>query len=191
MSSAGNVHEELRKTFEEITRAKQRLAVLRKEAAQMDVGAYTFQTWDSGEVSLADLFGDRDDLLVVHNMGKSCPYCTLWADGFNGVTPHLENRAAFVVISPDDPAIQQEFAESRDWRFRMVSGAGNTFAKDMGYEHDGSPMPGVSGFRKHPDGRITRTDSSPLGPGDDYCAVWHLLELFQDGADGWEPKYTY
>ena len=38
-----------------------------------------------GEKRLSDLFGDADDLILIHNMGKGCPYCTLWADGFNGV----------------------------------------------------------------------------------------------------------
>jgi len=66
--------------------------------------------------SLAGLFGRKDDLVVIHNMGSSCPYCTLWADGFNGLYDHLANRAAFALSSPDAPAAQKRFAEGpRDW----------------------------------------------------------------------------
>jgi predicted dithiol-disulfide oxidoreductase (DUF899 family) len=42
---------------------------------------YTFQRADGGSVRLSELFGDKADLFVIHNMGQSCPYCTLWADG--------------------------------------------------------------------------------------------------------------
>ncbi len=61
-----------------------------------EVGDYTFATRD-GPVRLSQLFGDKASLFVIHNMGASCPYCTLWADGFNGLLPHIENHAAFAV----------------------------------------------------------------------------------------------
>ncbi len=66
-----------------------------------------------GTVRLSELFGDKSDLFVIHNMGRGCPYCTMWADGFNGVLPHLEDRAAFVVSTPDAPDVQRGFAEAR------------------------------------------------------------------------------
>src|SRR5262245_12278716 len=109
---------------------------------------YTFRRADAGSVRLSELFGDKADLFVIHNMGQSCPYCTLWADGFNGAYAHLSNRASFVVSSPDTPERQRKFAESRHWTFPMVSHEGTTFAEDMGYRQDGGWMPGVSVFRR-------------------------------------------
>jgi len=53
---------------------------------------YEFTTPD-GPVRLSQLFGDKRDLFVIHNMGRSCPACTLWADGFNGSYPHIADRA--------------------------------------------------------------------------------------------------
>src|SRR6516225_2193063 len=91
---------------------------------------YTFRRADGRSVRLFELFGDKADLFVIHNMGQSCPYCTLWADGFNGAYAHLSNRASFVVSSPDAPEKQRVFAQSRGWRFPMVSIAGTTFAQD-------------------------------------------------------------
>ena len=38
--------------------------------------------------------------MVVHNMGSSCPGCTLWADGYNGVHHHVVTRTGYVVSSP-------------------------------------------------------------------------------------------
>ena len=141
-------------------------------------------------VSLSELFGGNDTLFVIHNMGASCPYCTLWAEGFNGVYEHLRSRASFVVTSPDPPEKQATFAQSRGWRFPMASIAGTTFAHDMGYWQDDGPLPGVS-VLKRSNGRILRVADTSFSPGDDFCAVWHFLDLLPEGAAGWQPKYKY
>jgi DNA-binding transcriptional ArsR family regulator len=84
------------------------------ETARADVGEYVFQTLD-GPVTLKSLFGDKRDLFVVHNMGKGCNSCSMWADGLNGFYPHIADRAVLVVASPDTPVVQAEFAASRGW----------------------------------------------------------------------------
>jgi predicted dithiol-disulfide oxidoreductase (DUF899 family) len=150
---------------------------------------YEFQS-AGGPVKLSELFGDKDDLFVIHNMGRGCRYCTLWADGFNGVYEHLADRAGFVLSTPDPVEVQQQFAASRGWRFPMVSHAGTSFAEDMGYYLESGFWPGISAFRRR-DGRIERVSDAPLGPGDDFCTVWHILDLLPEGAAGWEPKYSY
>jgi predicted dithiol-disulfide oxidoreductase (DUF899 family) len=182
---------ELERLYVELTQAKQRLTEAVNARMPEVVENYSFATLN-GPVSLAELFGDQTDLLVVHNMGKRCAYCTLWADGFIGLYPHLANRCAFVVSSPDEPAVQAEFATTRGWPFAMVSVAGSSFAKDMGFEpQPGKYWPGVSAFRKRADGVIERTGRNNFGPGDDFCAVWPLLDLLHEKANGWEPKFSY
>lgn len=148
-------------------------------------------TGADGPVRLSELFGDKDTLFVIHNMGRSCPSCTMWADGFNGVLPHLQSRAAFVVVSPDDPATQVAFAQSRGWRFRMVSHQGTDFAERMGYRaEDGGWLPGVSVFKK--DGaRLLRVSDTAFNDGDDFCSVWHFLDLLPEGRTGWRTQFAY
>ena len=176
-------------THAEIGQLRQKMRDLQRSIEPQEVEDYCFQT-PEGAVSLSELFGDKDTLFVIHNMGQSCVYCTLWADGFNGVIDHLENRAGFVVSSPDEPAKQQVFKESRSWRFRMVSHQGSGFAEDMGYKGEMGWMPGVSVFRRE-GGKILRLSDTPFGPGDDYCSVWNLFELIPEGSDGWQPQYSY
>ena len=180
-----------------------RLAALRGQIAQLraemrktqgtvepePVENYTFATAD-GPARLADLFGDKDTLFVIHNMGASCRFCTLWADGFNGVLPHLESRAAFVVSSPDEPEKQRKFKDSRGWKFRMVSHQGSNFAADMGYKNDGRFQPGVSVFKKQ-NGEVVRVSDQELGPYDDFCSVWHFFDMIPGGAGDWSPQYKY
>jgi hypothetical protein len=56
----------------------------------------------------------------------------------------------------------------------------------------GRVIPGASAFRKREDGAIERVGrAAEFGPGDDYCPVWHLLDLVEGGAGSWEPKYAY
>jgi len=185
-----------RGTAERLAGYRDEIADLRKKMREAqasiepeDVEDYELAT-PEGKVRLSALFGDKDTLLVIHNMGASCPYCTLWADGFNGVFDHLRNRAAFVVSSPDAPNQQQKLAAGRGWRFPMVSAQGTTFAQDMGYWSDGHAMPGVSVFKRD-GGRIVRVSDTSFSPGDDFCSVWHFLDLIPEGAAGWQPKYSY
>jgi predicted dithiol-disulfide oxidoreductase (DUF899 family) len=173
----------------EILKLRQELKTEQQKGEAEEVKDYVFLTGD-GPVKLSELFGDKDTLFIIHNMGPECPYCTLWADGFNGVLPHLEDRAAFVVSTPDTPENQRKFAESRGWNFRLVSYEGTEFPTDMGYMSEMGYEPGVSVF-KLKDGKPVRVSDTSFGPGDDFCFVWHLLDLIPEGPAGWQPRYSY
>lgn len=176
----------------EIMADRRELASLRRSMPKEKVSNYVFLDHDQSKVELLDLFGKHHELILIHNMGKGCAYCTLWADGFNGILDHLENRAAFVVISSDDPAAQKAFAESRGWKFRLLSARDSTFTKDMGFENEGRKyMPGFSTFHKNDDGTIFRTAYDYFGPGDPYCGIWHLFDLLPTGVNDWRPKFEY
>ncbi len=173
-----------------LVRNQMQLAALKRRQPLEPVADYTLAT-PNGPVKLSALFGGKRDLIVVHNMGRHCPYCTMWADGFNGLAPHLADRAAFVVVSPDSPAVQEKFAASRGWRFPMASGEGSTFTHDMGYQPTpDEPWPGVSTFRLSR-GKIFRVATAPFGPFDSFCATWPMFALLADGVDDWKPKYRY
>src|SRR6267154_2797640 len=160
------VTEKLAAYRREIAALRDKMRVLQNEAEPEEVENYRLAT-TNGPVCLSELFGERDYLFVIHNMGKACPACTMWADGFNGVLPHLENRAAFVVSSPDTPEQQEKFKKSRGWHFRMVSHRGSSFATDMGYAGEDGFAPGVSVFKRK-DGKILRVSDTSFRPGDDF-----------------------
>ncbi len=116
---------------EQIAEIRGRMREAQASVEPEPVRDYEFTTPD-GPVRLSQLFGDKRDLFVIHNMGRSCPACTLWADGFNGSYPHIADRAAFVVSSPDSPDVQRAFAASRGWRFPMVSHQGHQLCRGYG-----------------------------------------------------------
>ncbi len=184
-------------THTKIEAARAKIAALREEMRQLTksvepeiVKDYSLET-AQGPITLSALFGDRKDLIVIHNMGASCPACTMWADGFNGIYDHLNARAAFAVVSPDPPAAQVKFAAGRGWRFPMASHLGGDFAKDLGYwSQDRGWRPGVSAFRKVGD-QVHRVSDTALGPHDDFNVAWHLFDLFPEGKGEWWPKFRY
>jgi predicted dithiol-disulfide oxidoreductase (DUF899 family) len=175
----------------DIEQKRNEIVALRQQMPLEEVGDYTLKDHSGHDVKLSSLFDERNELMVIHNMGKRCVYCTLWADGLNGFYLPLTDRAPWVVVSPDEPKIQKEFAESRGWKFKMLSGHDSTFIKDMGFEkEDHKYWPGVSAFVRK-EGKIYRASYDYFGPGDTYCSVWHLMDLFPSRDNGWEPKYKY
>lgn len=177
-SGAEKVQDKLRKIQEDIASSRKKMIKLLGKLADMDVQDYVLKDTSGNDVKLSEMFGDKKELILIHNMGKSCPYCTLWADGLSGVSYFIEKKAAFVLTSPDAPEVQKEFAESRGWKMKTYSTAGSTFTKDMGYEMENKDYwPGVSVFQKDADGKIKRVAKDYFGPGDFYASPFHLFDL--------------
>ncbi len=170
---------------------KDKLATLLRNGKPRAVTDYVFRKHDGKPLRLSQAFGKHTDLVVVHNMGTTCPYCTLWADGFVSLLPHLQDRAGFLVVSQDPPAKQKAFAKSRGWTFPMASSHGTSFFLDMDFaDTKGNVAPGFTTFRKK-GARVERIASRYFGPGDDFCSAWHFFDLLSGGVKGWAPKFSY
>lgn len=183
------MNEEIERIEREIMALHQRLAELRKLEQGSEVPNYTFDTFE-GRVTLRDLFGDQDRLLMIHNMGQGCRYCTLWADGINGLLVHLESCMAVVLASKDSPVVQRRFAASRGWRFRMVSHGGGDYIREQTVLDGQTNMPGAVVYERQGEG-ILRRNACVFGPGDSYCAMWPLLGLAGFTEADWTPQYGY
>lgn len=171
----------LRKISAEIAELRKKYIKISAKQAKMDVTDYVLKDTDGKDAKLSEMFGDNENLILIHNMGKACSYCTLWADGFSGEAYYIEKKAAFVLVSPDAPEVQKEFAASRGWKFRTYSAAGTTFIADMGYYTEAEGYwPGVSVFHKDAEGKITRISKDYFGPGDFYSAPWHFFDLLPE-----------
>ena len=177
----------------QITALQTEMRALQAKAEPEAVQNYVLAGWD-GPVHLSDLFGDKRDLIVIHNMGTGCSSCTMWADGLNGVYEHLASRAAFVVASPDPIDAQRTLAARRGWRFPMVCYRESPLAKDLGYgdigDSHGGWDAGVSVFRRDGE-RILRVSDAQFMEFDDFCIVYHLFDLFPDADRNWQPSFSY
>ncbi|MBC8479408.1 MAG: DUF899 family protein [FCB group bacterium] len=174
----------------QIGELSQELIKLRAESVEMEgIPNYSFNTL-TGEVTLRDLFNGKDTLFAIHNMGQGCRYCTLWADGLNGFLPHLEDRFSVVLLSKDSPELQQRFAHSRHWRFRMASHGGGKYIQEQTVLTGQENMPGIVCYSIK-ENKIVRKNSAVFGPGDLFCSIWHVLALGGFNESNWVPQYSY
>lgn len=180
---------EIQALEQQIFELNHKLNDLRKAQQGKEVPDYQLQTLSGGS-SLLELFGEHNQLLAIHNMGQSCRYCTLWADGFNGFLPHLESAMSVVLLSPDAPELQRTFANSRGWRFRLASHGGGSYITEQTVLVDQNNMPGAVVYERHGE-RIVRRGSAVFGPGDRYCSMWSLLGLAGLGEADWTPQFSY
>lgn len=185
-NDAASTISELERQVFELT---ERLNALRRAAIGSPIPDYDFQTLE-GETRLSELFGGRDKLLAIHNMGHGCRYCTLWADGINGFLPHLESELAVVLLSKDPPATQRRFANARGWRFRLASHGGGDYMREQTTAPGVENMPGAVLYELD-NAKILRKNAVVFGPGDMFCSAWSLLALAGIGADDWTPQFAY
>lgn len=174
----------------EIYALSAKLAELRKASEGDSVRDYEFQDL-TGRPKLSQLFGDRAVLFAIHNMGAGCRYCTLWADGFNGFLPHLEDKYAVVLLSKDTPEAQRRMANDRGWRFRMASHGGGDYIREQSVMAGEDNAPGLVCYVKEKKGRIVRKNATAFGPGDQFCSLWPILSMAGVGASDWIAQYHY
>ncbi|MGE0528279.1 MAG: DUF899 family protein [Bdellovibrionales bacterium] len=181
--------DEIRQIETEIYEKAQKLERLRREAMPIEVPDYTFQTL-TGPVSLSEMFGEKGKMIVVHNMGQGCRWCTSWADGINGVLSHLESEFSVVLVSKDSPEVQRRFAMSRQWRFRMASHGGGKYISEQSVVGGDSNSPGIVCYERK-DHKIYRKNASGFGPGDLFNPLFHIVTLGGIGFEEFTPQFFY
>jgi len=192
----------------EFTRLRDELSRQRRELPWEKVQKdYTFEG-PSGNVTLADLFDKRGQLIVYHFMfgpawKAGCPSCSMLADHFDGISTHLANRDTTLAVVSRAPLTEIEaFKKRMGWRFKWVSSFGNEFNRDyhvsftkeerangkVNYNYDmtefpAEEAPGASVFYKNDAGSIFHTYST-YGRGlDMLLGVYHFLDIVPKGRD--------
>jgi predicted dithiol-disulfide oxidoreductase (DUF899 family) len=127
----------LLKDEKELTRRSDELALRRQELPWVRIDKdYRFET-EEGNVSLADLFRGRSQLLIYHFMfgpdyKAGCPSCSAIADGFNGFAIHLANHdVTLSAVSQAPLAKLQAFKGRMGWTFPWASSLGGDFNFDF------------------------------------------------------------
>jgi predicted dithiol-disulfide oxidoreductase (DUF899 family) len=158
------------------------------------------------EVRLSELLAESDRTVVLmHFMfGKAqeepCPMCTLWADGYDGIVPHLQQRVNFAVLVAGDVGVFRAYARERGWRhLRILSAGDSTLKGDLSFEDEqGRQFPGVSLFTRGEDGAIQHfysggavTDDGGFRGMDLLSPFWSFLDLTPEGRGDFMPRKAY
>ena len=172
-------------------------------------------TGPDGPLTLADLFGDRSQLIVYHFMfgpdwEQGCPSCSFIAEGFDGAVPHLAQRDVMLRVVSRAPLEKLlAFRDRMGWRFDWVSSLGSDFNRDFHvtfsdaeresgtayYNYklgsfSSSEAPGLSVFRKAEDGTVFHTYSCYARGLDALIGTYQLLDLVPKGRDEDGLAYT-
>jgi predicted dithiol-disulfide oxidoreductase (DUF899 family) len=159
-------------------------------------------------VTLADLFGKHQQLLVYHFMfgpdwDEGCKSCSFWADNFNGIDIHLAHRdITFLAISRAPLSKLEAYKKRMGWSFKWVSSGESDFNYDFGVSFDAEAaksgrayynygtgvkvqeeMPGVSVFYKDRDGDIYHTYSAYSRGIDLLSGAYNYIDLTPKGRD--------
>ncbi len=158
------------------------------------------------DTNLSELFRPgKDSLIVDHLMfapddDRACPMCSMWADGYNAVAQHLNDKTNFVLVARAEIGKLRDWARARGWtKLRLLSSHDNTFNRDMDVEEDASSQkPGLSVFVRKGEDEIYHSYTITAQPApnenrgiDPYSPVWNLLDLLPEGREDWFPHHFY
>lgn len=192
----------------EFTRVRDELSRQRRALPWVKVDKeYVFHGL-GGEETLAELFGDKSQLVVYHFMfgpdwQEGCKSCSFWADNYDGITVHLAQRdVTFVAVSRGPLDKLQAYQRRMGWSFKWVSSAGCDFNFDFQVSFRPADMdkgevyynyrttrfpsdeaPGLSVFYKDADGAVFHTYSCYARGLDMLNAAYHHLDLVPKGRD--------
>ena len=197
----------------ELTRLRDRLSAERRAMPWLRIEKdYRFDGPEGPDMPLSALFGVRRQLVVYHFMfapdwERPCKSCSFWADGYNGVTAHLEARDTRLVAISRAPREKLEaIAKRMGWTFPWYSSGDGDFNYDfdvsfrpeftmgegaMRYNFEAieprmTDLPGISAFVREPDGAVYRTYSAYARGLDALNPAYQLLDVTalgrQEGA---------
>ena len=162
----------------------------------------------NGKQTLSDLFDGRSQLIVYHfmydpNWDAGCPSCSFWADNFNGIVVHLNQRdVTMIAVSKAPYSKIGEYKKRMGWNFKWVSSYDNDFNFDYhvsftpeelsekkafyNYSFQDTHSPereGVSVFYKDTAGHVFHTYSAYARGIDVLNVAYHYLDLVPMGRD--------
>jgi len=212
---------ELNEEEKQLTRLRDALTKKRHELPWTKVPDYVFDYVDAegkaSKVKLSEAFGDKSELIVQHFMypgadGKSpCPVCSSWSDGFNGLLPHIQQKAAFLVVAKQAAPDLAALTKRKQWQFRMLSSKDNTFNTDFcvepteedkaagkmssynfgaGAQFMIPQYPSISFFHLDKDKKtVYRTYTAQARALENFNVFWWLFDCLPQGRDGFMPKH--
>lgn len=162
----------------------------------------------NGKQTLSDLFDGRSQLIVYHfmydpNWDAGCPSCSFWADNFNGIVVHLNQRdVTMIAVSKAPYSKIGDYKMRMGWNFKWVSSYDNDFNFDYhvsftpeelsekkafyNYSLQDTHSPereGVSVFYKDTAGHVFHTYSAYARGIDVLNVAYHYLDLVPKGRD--------
>ena len=204
----------LLKKEKEFTALRDQISQQRRDLPWVAVDKEYVFDGPNGKQTLSELFDGRSQLIVYHFMydplwDVGCPSCSFWADNFNNIIVHLNQRDVTMIAVSRAPYNKIAAYKKRlDWDFKWVS----SFDTDFNFDYFVSFTPeelankkafynfisqdprisereGVSVFYKDPSGKIFHTYSTYARGLDILNTAYNYLDLVPKGRD--EDGYDF
>ena len=183
----------------EFTRTRDRLSEQRRALPWVRVDKAYWFDGPNGQVTLADLFKGRSQLVVQHFMFapdwiEGCKSCSFWADGFERMIPHLAARdTTLVAISLAPLQKLNAFKQRMGWTFDWLSSANSdfnfdyavSFTPDQIQSHAKVYNFGTSGFS------VEEAPGISVFYRDERGDIYHTYSCFARGLDMMNAAYHY
>jgi len=192
----------------EFTRLRDELNRQRRELPWVKVEKpYSFDG-PRGKEGLYDLFQGRSQLVVYHFMfapewEAGCKHCSFWADNFDPIIVHLNQRdVSMVAVSRAPYAKLSAYQNRMGWTFTWLSSGESSFNYDLHasftseevakksarfnfvtQDPGSTDREGVSVFYKSDDGAVYRTYSTYARGIDLINTAYNILDLVPKGRD--------
>jgi predicted dithiol-disulfide oxidoreductase (DUF899 family) len=192
----------------EFTRLRDQLSQQRRDLPWELVDREYVFDGPNGKETLSDLFAGRRQLIVYHFMfgpddEAGCPHCSFWADNFNGIIMHLNQRdTTMIAVSRAPFSKLAAYRKRMGWDFKWVSSSGTDFNFDyhvsftpeemaqnkVSYNYKmqkaaDSELQGVSVFYKDPAGSVFHTYSAYARGIDMLNVAYHYIDLTPKGRE--------
>ena len=131
--------------YDKLNAKRRRLPMVKLEKG------YAFEG-PNGKVSLLDLFGGKDQLIVYHFMfdpswEKGCPGCTSFVDALGDLSMLEERRTSFAIIARAPFEKLEKYRKEREWNRNFLSSFGSDFNYDFHVTLDKDIAPRMFNFR--------------------------------------------
>lgn len=152
-----------------------------------------------GFETLSDLFDRRSQLIVYHFMfhpddKAGCPHCSLRADGFAGLGPHLNHRdVTMVVVSRAPYPKLAEYQKRMGWPFKWVSSGGSDFNFDYQVSFTPVEMSAKRAMYNYTmrDPLSREREGHSIFYKDEHGSVFHTYSCYDRGNDKLNLHYHY
>ena len=198
----------LLKKEKEFTVLRDQLSKQRRDLPWVAVDKEYVFDGPNGKQTLSELFDGRSQLIVYHfmydpNWDAGCPSCSFWADNFNGIVVHLNQRdVTMIAVSRAPYSKIEKYKKRMGWNFKWVSSYDNDFNFDYhvsftpkelsekkafyNYNLQDTHSPereGVSVFYKDTADHVFHTYSAYARGIDVLNVAYHYLDLVPKGRD--------
>ena len=159
---------------------------------------YLFRT-EQGQASLSDLFEGRSQLVVQHFMfgpdwTEGCPFCSFWADGYDPMVVHMNQRdVSFVAVSRAPLDRLLAYRKRMGWSFPWVSSLDGSFNFDFNVSATDAEMSrGETTYNYQRIGpRSQEMHGTSVFCRDDSGQVFHTYSTYARGLDRMNGAYGF